>query len=35
MPQKYRMDLLTRTGGQLAYTRPDGVKVIPLSCLKD
>lgn len=27
--------LLVITGGQTAYTRPDGVKVIPLSCLKD
>lgn len=26
-------DLLT--GGSMAYTRPDGVKVIPLACLKD
>ncbi len=23
------------TGGQMAYTRPDEVKVIPLACLKD
>lgn len=23
------------TGGEMSYTRPDGVKVIPLSCLKD
>lgn len=23
------------TGGEMAYTRPDGVKVIPLACLKD
>lgn len=23
------------TGGSMAYTRPDGVKVIPLACLKD
>lgn len=22
------------TGGKMAYTRPDGVKVIPLACLK-
>ena len=27
--------LIILTGGQIAYTRPDGVKVIPLSCLKD
>lgn len=22
-------------GGKMAYTRPDGVKIIPLGCLKD
>ena len=27
--------LLIVTGGPIAYTRPDGVKVIPLACLKD
>lgn len=27
--------LIVLTGGSLAYTRPDGVKVIPLACLKD
>ncbi|WP_347296982.1 DUF4143 domain-containing protein, partial [uncultured Bacteroides sp.] len=27
--------LLVITGGPMAYTRPDGVKVIPLACLKD
>lgn len=27
--------LIVMTGGELAYTRPDGVKVIPLGCLKD
>ena len=27
--------LIILTGGQIAYTRPDGVKVIPLACLKD
>lgn len=27
--------LIILTGGHLAYTRPDGVKVIPLACLKD
>lgn len=27
--------LIILTGGPMAYTRPDGVKVIPLSCLKD
>jgi len=23
------------TGGKMAYTRPDGVKIIPLACFKD
>lgn len=27
--------LLILTGGQMAYTRQDGVKIIPLGCLKD
>ena len=27
--------LIVLTGGQMAYTREDGVKVIPLGCLKD
>lgn len=27
--------LIILTGGNLAYSRPDGVKVIPLACLKD
>lgn len=27
--------LIVITGGQMAYTRPDGVKVLPLACLKD
>lgn len=27
--------MLIITGGEMAYTRPDGVKVIPLACLKD
>lgn len=27
--------LMVVTGGPIAYTRPDGVKVIPLSCLKN
>ena len=27
--------LIVLTGGKMAYTRPDGVKVIPLGCLKD
>ena len=27
--------LIVLTGGEMAYTRPDGVKVIPLGCLRD
>jgi len=27
--------LLIITGGQMGYTRPDGVKIIPLGCLRD
>lgn len=27
--------LIILTGGSIAYTRPDGIKVIPLACLKD
>ena len=27
--------MMVITGGQLAYTREDGVKVIPLACLRD
>lgn len=27
--------LIVMTGGTMAYSRPDGVKVIPLACLKD
>lgn len=27
--------LIIFTGGKMAYTRPDGVKIIPLACLKD
>ena len=27
--------LIILTGGSMAYTRPDGVKVIPLACLRD
>lgn len=27
--------LIILTGGSMAYTRPDGVKVVPLACLKD
>ena len=27
--------MIVLTGGKMAYTRPDGVKIIPLRCLKD
>lgn len=27
--------MMVITGGHMAYTRPDGVKIIPLACLKD
>ena len=27
--------MIVVTGGKMAYTRPDGVKIIPLACLKD
>lgn len=27
--------LIILTGGSMAYTRPDGIMVIPLACLKD
>ena len=27
--------LIVLTGGEMAYTREDGVKVIPLGCLRD
>ena len=27
--------LMVIKGGEMAYTRPDGVKIIPLACLKD
>ncbi len=27
--------MIILTGGHMAYTRPDGVKIIPLACLKD
>ena len=27
--------MIVLTGGKMAYTRPDGVKVIPLGCMKD
>ncbi|WP_407400979.1 ATP-binding protein [Sodaliphilus sp.] len=35
MPIREPDILIILTGGQMAYTRPDGVKVIPLACLKD
>ena len=27
--------MIVLTGGKMAYTRPDGVKIIPLGCLKE
>ena len=27
--------MLVITGGGMSYTRPDGVKIIPLACMKD
>lgn len=35
--QKLRLPdlLIVITGGEIAYTRNDGVKVIPVGCLKD
>ena len=35
--QKLRLPdlLIVITGGEIAYTRNDGVKVIPIECLKD
>jgi uncharacterized protein YjhX (UPF0386 family) len=35
--QKLRLRdlLIVITGGEIAYTRNDGVKVIPIGCLKD
>lgn len=35
MPLRLPDILIVLTGGKLAYTREDGVKVIPLGCLKD
>lgn len=35
MPLRQPDLLLILTGGQVAYTRPDGVKVIPIGCLKN
>ena len=27
--------MIVLTGGKMAYTRPDGVKIIPLGCLRN
>ena len=27
--------MIVVTGGKMAYTRPDGVEIIPLACFKD
>ena len=35
MPLDKPSFLMVVTGGQMAYTRPDGVKVVPLGCLRD
>lgn len=35
VPLKEPELLIVITGGNMAYTRPDGVKVIPLGCLRD
>ena len=35
MPLREPDLLIVLTGGEFAYTREDGVKVIPLGCLKD
>lgn len=35
MPLREPDLMIVMTGGYMAYTRPDGVKVIPLACLKD
>jgi hypothetical protein len=35
MPLREPDLLIVMTGGSMAFTRPDGVKVIPLACLKD
>ena len=35
MPLREPDLLIVLTGGEIAYTREDGVKVIPLGCLKD
>ena len=35
MPIREPDHLIILTGGKMAYVRPDGVKIIPLACLKD
>lgn len=35
MPLREPDLMIVMTGGHMAYTRPDGVKVIPLACLKE
>jgi len=35
MPIRLPDLLIVLSGGEMAYTRSDGVKVIPLGCLKD
>lgn len=35
MPLREPDLLIVITGGKMAYTRPDGVKVIPLACIKE
>ncbi|MBQ2458357.1 MAG: hypothetical protein II275_09425, partial [Bacteroidaceae bacterium] len=35
MPLREPDLLIVLTGGEIAYTREDGVKIIPLGCLKD
>ena len=35
MPLREPDLLIVITGGKLAYTRPDGVKIIPLACIKE
>ncbi|MBR5747482.1 MAG: ATP-binding protein [Prevotella sp.] len=35
MPLREPDLMMVLTGGKMAYTRPDGVKIIPLGCMKD
>ena len=35
LPVKNIIGGVVITGGEIAYTRPDGVKIIPIGCLKD